>query len=174
MSLPYPPHAHDEPQAARCHVALIGVGDHARIAERRTLDGVLVGERGSKQQHSRVGELMAGTQPVGEFAGMAAERAYEVAVSALEARDDVVQRPCHVVVGQRKNSLEHQSRSRLLVFEALLARDEELGDHARRVGCDALRATGGECDASSRHCGTDEKRRACCSVESTASVDSAP
>ena len=42
-------HAHDGPHAARSHACLVGMEDHAWVAQSRTLDGVLAREGGSEQ-----------------------------------------------------------------------------------------------------------------------------
>ena len=51
---------------------------------------------------------------------------------------------------------------------------EQPGDDPRRVGREPLRATRDEPGPHRSHCGTVDKRRACCKVEITARVDSAP
>ena len=75
MALADRPDAHHEAQAARRRAGLVGMGDDARVAQRRTLDGVLAGERRAEQQHSRVREFAIGIEAVGELAGVPAERA---------------------------------------------------------------------------------------------------
>ena len=46
------PDAHDEAQTAGRHAGLVGMGDDARVAQRRALDGVLAGERRAEQRRS--------------------------------------------------------------------------------------------------------------------------
>ena len=82
-------HAHDESQPARGCPRLVGVGHHAGIAQRRTFNGVLAGERRTQQQHSRLGEFPVGIQTIGEFTGVPAEGANQIAVTSIEARDDI-------------------------------------------------------------------------------------
>ncbi len=91
MALPDPPHTHHEPQATRRRARLVGVGDHARVAQRRAFDGVFVREGGSQQQHSLFAEFAAGVEPVGELVGVPAERVPQTAMPAAEPRHDVVQ-----------------------------------------------------------------------------------
>ena len=174
VSFPDPAHAHHESQAACRHVGLVGVGHHAGVAQRRPFDGVLAGKRRSQQQYSRIGEVDVRIQAVGELAGVSSESAYQVTVASVEADDDVVQGRPNVVVGQGEDALEHHSRARLLKLKALLAGYEEPGDHPRGVGRDPVRVAGGEPGVHQSHCGTNEKRCACCRVEITARVDSAP
>jgi hypothetical protein len=52
------------------------------------------------------------------------ESAHEVTVASVEADHDVVQGRQNVVVSQGEDAFEHQSRSRLLKLEALLAGHE--------------------------------------------------
>src|SRR6202020_1406326 len=115
-----------------------------------------------------------GIQAIGELAGVSSEGAHQVTMASVEANDYVVQGRQNVVVAQGEDALEHHTRSGLLKLEALLAGHEEAGDHPRRVGRDPLRVAGGEPGAHQSHCGTSEKRCACCRVEITARVDSAP
>ena len=144
------------------------------LHKRRPLNGVLAGECRPQQQHSRLRECAVGIQAIGEFAGVPAEGADEVAVTPVEAGDDIVQRRAHLVLVEGKDALEHGSRAGVLVLEALLPGHEEPGDDPRRVGREPLRAARDEPGPQGSHCGTGEKRRACCRVESTARVDSAP
>ena len=58
---------------------------------------------------------------------MPAEGADQIAVTAVEAGDDVVQRRPHLVLVEGQDARQHRSRSGLLVLEAFLAR-------ARRAG----------------------------------------
>src|ERR1700730_3389950 len=116
----------------------------------------------------------AGIEAVGELVGVPTERAHEVTVASVEADDDVVQGRPNVVLGQCEDALEHHSRSGLLKLEALLAGHEEPGYYLRRTGRDAVGVACDEPGAHQSHCGTSEKRRACCRVEITARVDSAP
>src|SRR4051794_1578392 len=60
------------------------------------------------------------------------------------------------------------------MLEPLLARDEQPGDDPRRVGRKPMPATRDELSPHRSHCGTVDKRCACCKVEIAASVDSAP
>ena len=117
---------------------------------------------------------MVGIKAVSELVGVPTERAREVAVTSVEADDDVVQRRPHLVFGQGEDALEHHARSGLLKLEALLAGHEQLGDHPRWVGRHPLRVAGDESGMRRSHCETGEKRCACCMVEITATVDSAP
>src|SRR3984957_20608985 len=60
------------------------------------------------------------------------------------------------------------------MIETLLTWYEESGDDPRRVGRQSLGTARDEPSLHGSHCRTVEKRRACCIVESTARVDSAP
>ena len=115
-----------------------------------------------------------GIQAIGEFVGVPAEGADQIAVTPVEPGDDIVQRRPHLVLVQGQDARQHRSRSGVLVLEAFLAGYEQPGDDPRRVGREPLRATRDEAGPHRSHCGTVEKRRACCRVEITASVDSAP
>ena len=66
---------------------------------------------------------------------------------------------------QRQDPRQHRTRAGLLELEALLAGHEQPGDHAPRIGRDPLRAAGHELARRRSHCGTGEKRRACCRVD---------
>jgi len=97
-----------------------------------------------------------------------------VAMAFVEAGDDVVQCRLHVLLRQSKDASEHHACTGLLMFEALLAGHEELRDDTRRVGGESQRAAGRQIGLHRGHCLTAEMRRACCMVDSAASVDSAP
>ena len=174
VSFPDAAHAHHESQAARGRARLVGVGHDARVAQRRTFDRVLAGERRAQQQHSRVGEFAVGIQPVGEFTGVPAEGPHKIAVRPSK----------RVMTSSNDDRTSSSSRARMRASTAP-ARDscrskpswpghEQSGDDARRVGGESLGAARDERGLHRSHCGTAEKRRACCKVESTASVDSAP
>lgn len=48
------------------------------IAQRRTLDGVLAGERGAQQGHSFFRDLGVGVESIGKFAGVPAKEPGEM------------------------------------------------------------------------------------------------
>jgi hypothetical protein len=79
------------------------------MTKRKLPAAVLAGKGGTQQQHSRLGQLDRGIKPVGEFVRVPTERAREVAVTPLEADDDVVQGRAHVVVGQGEDALEYHT-----------------------------------------------------------------
>ena len=58
----------------------------------RPLNRVLAGERRPQQQHSCLRHLPVGVQAIGEFAGVPTEGAHQIAVTPVEAGDDIVQR----------------------------------------------------------------------------------
>ena len=90
MPLTDAPDAHHESQAACDGSSLVGMGHDAGVAQRRTFNGVFAGECRTQQQLSRLGEFTAGIQPIGEFTGVPAEGADKIAVTPVEADDDVV------------------------------------------------------------------------------------
>src|SRR2546426_923054 len=53
---------HHEAQAANWQTRLVGMGDHAWIAQRGALDGVLAGEDGAQQQPALFGKFAAGVE----------------------------------------------------------------------------------------------------------------
>ena len=142
--------------------ALVWVGHDAGIAQRRPLDGVLAGECRPQQQHSRLRQLAVGIEAIGEFTGVPAERADQIAVTPVEAGDDIVERRAHLVLVEGEDALHHGTRAGFLVLEPFLPGNEEPGDHPRRVGGEPLRAARDEPGPHRSHCGTVDKRRACC------------
>ena len=84
------PHAHHESQAACDCPSLVGMGHNAGVAQRRTFNGVFAGECRTQQQLSRLGEFPAGFETIGEFAGVPAEGFSKIAVTFVEACDDIV------------------------------------------------------------------------------------
>ena len=138
--VPFPdaPQAHHESQVGCGGSRLVGVGHNAGVAQRRTFNGVLAGECRTQQQHSRLGELVIGVQAIREFTGVPAEGANKIAVTAVEAEDDIVQRRPHVVLVEGQDARQDRSRSGLLVLETLLAGHEQSGDDPRRVGREPL------------------------------------
>ena len=82
--------AHHESQATCDGPSLVGMGHDAGVAQRSTLDSVFACECRTQQQLSRSGEFFARIQPIGEFTGVPAERAGKIAVTSVEADDDVV------------------------------------------------------------------------------------
>src|SRR5215210_3438641 len=105
---------------------------------------------------------------------MLTEGADQISMPRVEPGYDIVQRQAHLVLIEGEDALEHCSGSGVLALEPFLAGDEEPGDDPRRIGRKPLRITGDESCAHRCHCGTTEKRLACCMVAMTASVDSAP
>ncbi len=61
--------------------------DDARVAQRRRLDGVLVGEGRSEQEPALRAQLGVGVEPVGDPVGVVAEGADQVAVAIAEPLD---------------------------------------------------------------------------------------
>ena len=90
MSLPDRPDAHHKAQAARGYAGLVRMGHHAGVAECRAFDCILVGERGTKQQPTRLGELEPRIEAFGELVGVPPERIDEVAVTVFEPSSDVI------------------------------------------------------------------------------------
>ena len=80
---------------------------------------------------------LSGIQAIGEFTGVPAEGADQIAVTPVEAGDDVVQRRPHLVLVESQDALQHRSRAGVLVLEAFLPGYEQPGDDPRRVGRDA-------------------------------------
>ena len=98
------PDAHHESQAACDSPGLVGMGHHARVAQCRTFNSVFAGERRAQQQLSCLGELPARIQPIGEFTGVPTESASKIAVTPIEADDDIVKRRPHLALRPRPGS----------------------------------------------------------------------
>ena len=129
-TVPFPdaPHAHHKSQAARRGSRLVRVSHHAGVAERRTLDCVLVGEYRTQQQHSRLGKITGGIKAVGDFTGVPAEGADQIAVTPVEAGDDIVQRRAHLVLVEGQDASKHCTRAGVLTLETLLPGHEQPRD----------------------------------------------
>ena len=84
------PDAHHESQAACDCPSLVGMGHDARVAQRRTFNGVFAGERRAHQQLSCLGEFQVGIETVGEFPRVPPEGASKIAVAPVEADDEIV------------------------------------------------------------------------------------
>ena len=161
MPLPDAPHAHHESQAARRGSTLVRICHHAGVAQRRPLNRELVGEYRPQQQHSRLGKITVGVKAIGELTGVPAECADEIAVTSVEAGDDIVERRAHLVLIEGQYAIQHRTRAGILVLETLLPGYEQPRDHPRRVGHHPLRAARDEPGPHRSHCGTVDKRRAC-------------
>ena len=116
-----------------------------------------------------------GIQPIGELTGVPAERAGKIAVTPVEAGDDVVQRRR----APRPRRGQGCASSTAPARESCCSKPSCPGTNSRVMTRDGsaasrcgLRVTSSA--RTRRHCGTVDKRRACCSVEITARVDSAP
>ena len=163
MPLPDAPHAHHESQAARGRPRLIRVGHHAGVAQCRRLDSVLAGECRTQQQHSRLAtDLMSGSRR--SASSRACRRkvptrsrcrpSKRVTTSSNDARTSSSSRA--------RMRAQHRTRAGVLALETLLSGHEEPRDDPRRVGREPLRAARDEPGPHRSHCGTVEKRRACC------------
>ena len=150
------------------------MGNDAGIAHRRAFDGVLAGESGAEQQLTGVGKRPSRTDAAAQLGRVAMERLDEIAMTTHEARDDVVEGSLNLILVQGQEALHNGCGARVLVVEAFLPGHEQPGDDPRMICGQADGApTDGCCDRR-RHCGAMARCRACCSVESSASVDSAP
>ena len=89
---------HDEPRTARAHPRLIGMQDHARIAQSRTLNGVFTRECRTKQQAASRGQVEIRIEAVGQLVGVPEERFGQAVMSTLEPRHDVVVAPLNFVL----------------------------------------------------------------------------
>ena len=83
---------------------------------------------------------LAGSRRSASFTGVPAERARQIAVTSVEAGDDVVQRRPHFVLVEGQDARQHRSRAGVLALEALLPGHEQPGDDSRPVGREPLRA----------------------------------
>ena len=154
---------------------LVRMGDHARVAQRRALDGVFAGERRTQQQHSWLGKFPAGIQPVGKLDGRADGRCRRGRGDAR--RSGSRYRPATIAL--RSSSRARIRASTAPARESWCSKPSWPGTNSRVMTRDGsaampLRAARDQPRPHGSHCRTVEKRRACCSVESTASVDSAP
>ena len=61
-------------------------------------------------------------------------------MAPVEADDYIVQRRPHLVFVQGQDPRQHRAGAGLMVLEALLAGDEQLGDDPARVGLQAAAA----------------------------------
>src|SRR5580704_10107460 len=100
---------------------------------------------------------------------MAVERFDQAVVTTLETRHDIVKGQLDLLVAERQETPHHGGRSRFLLVEALLPRNEQSGDHPGRVCGEAKAAPAHRC-----HDETVSNARATCIVARRARVDSVP
>lgn len=126
--------------------------DDAGVAQCSTLDRAFVGEHRAEQQHSRIGQPRTGSQPVGHFGGVTPKRIGESAVAVTVAEKDIVQHRQRLGIIQLQDPRENLARPGFLMFETLLARNEQLCDHPRMISSQPLR-TARECHRPDRRHG---------------------
>src|SRR6201999_2317441 len=135
---------------------------------------VLASEYGTEQQHSHIGKTTGGIEAIGDFTGVPAECGRQIAVTSVEAGDDVVQRRAYFVLVEGQDARQHCTRAGVLALETLLPWHEQPRDESRPVGREPLRAPRDQPALHRSHCRPVDEFRACCKVEITARVDSAP
>ena len=116
--------------------------------------------------HTRVRRLIMGALSPRAIAGMEPDLILlvDALIDALAAKGKV----------EGKDALQHGTSAGVLALKPFLAGNEEPGDHPRRVSREPLQAACDQPGVHRSHCRTVEKRCACCKVEITAMVDSAP
>ena len=107
---------------------LIRMEHHARIAERRTLNGVLAGEGRAEEQSAGWRQLQLRIQAIGEFIGMAQERLGQAVMPAIEACMHVVVAGLDLLVREGQQAPQDRGGAGLLLVEPLVSWHEEPGD----------------------------------------------
>src|SRR5215213_5747976 len=103
---------------------------------------------------------------------MPTECAEQIAVTPIEASDDIIHRREYLVLAEGQDAHQHRTGAGVLPLETLLPGDKQSRDDSGPVGREPLWATGDQASAHGSHCSTADKRCACCRVEITARVDS--
>jgi hypothetical protein len=192
------PQADRHPQLARFEVALVGVRDHGRVAQRRRLDRELVAEVRADQRARGGRQRDVGRHPVADHVVVVGEHAEQVVVAAGEPGLHVVEQPDRLVLVQPQDALDQPGRAVLHQLR-VLAGHEQLDHHAPRVrlhhqrmpvrqlvrthgirlglvglGLGVVHRCGHADPPPGGRVARFARRRACCSVATRASVDSAP
>ena len=152
--------------------ALVRVDDHRGVEQRRGLDCVLLAEVGADEQAPLLRHRIRIDKPVGDEPEPLVEGPGEVPVPAGERLESLPERTVDLLVGQRQDAVENRRGPRGAMRQHLLAREEQAGDDAGGIG---PQVDVGPRDQRRGHRGaTSAGRRASCSVDSAARVDSAP
>ena len=170
VALADPAGAHDEAETAGLDAGLGGSRDERRVAERGGFDAVLVGERGAEEHPTLVGQDAAVGDSVGDPVRVVLEGAGEIAVAVSESFEELgetVADPTLVEGEHVAHRVGHLPPAERLGVPG----HEQLGDHAGRVRTQAQRLAHGQVRG---HAGSRARLRACCNVEISAMVDSAP
>ena len=101
---------------------------HARIAQRRTLNGVLAGEGRAEEQAASRGELQLRIQAIGEFVGVPQERLGQAVMAIIEACMHVVVAVLDLFVRKGQQTAQDCSGPRLLLVKPLVSWHEQSGD----------------------------------------------
>lgn len=146
-----------------------GVRDQRRVAQRRALHRVFVGEVRADQHPPRFRQFHARVEAVADAREVVGEALPQVAVPPREQLHRAGQRHLRGVLVQRHHPPDHP-RGPGLVLGLLLARHEQPGDDPARVRPQPHPTAGDQ----GAHPALPVNTRACWRVESSASVDSAP
>ena len=130
---------------------LVGVNDHARIAESGTLDGVFTRKGGTEKEPAGWRQLAFGVEAIREFVGMLKERVGQTMMSPAEPIQYIIETLLDFLVRKLQNALEDRIRPGLLLVEALVAWDEEASNHPRRISRDADGEAPNELRLEQRH-----------------------
>jgi hypothetical protein len=90
MALTYGTDTHHEAQIVAADASLVGMHDHARIAEGCALDRVFTGEGCPEEQAPGRGQFAFGVEAIGELVCMAQERLGQATMPAHEPLHDIV------------------------------------------------------------------------------------
>ena len=96
--------------AGRC-TDLVGVNDHARVAEGGTLNGVFTRKGRPEEEPAGGGQLSFGVEAIRELVGMLKERLGQAMVSLAESSQNIVKTLLDFFVRKLQNALENGIRS---------------------------------------------------------------
>jgi len=112
-----------------------------------------------------------GGDAIGDAIGVAAEDVGQRAMTRPESFHEVGQRPLHLALVEVEDSADDDRGAGLASGQQLLPGDEQSGNDAGRIRQEPMGAPYREAHS---HAAAGTRWRACCSVEMSASVDSAP
>ncbi|MFC6682886.1 hypothetical protein ACFQE7_44370 [Nonomuraea ferruginea] len=154
-------------ELSRAQTGLVGMGDHRGIAHRRGLDGVLVAEVGAHEEAGPRGQVDVARDAMADQVVVMGERRFEVVVPTAESPQCHLKHLGRLVVVKKHDAVD-QGCGPGTGERGVLAGHEEFDDHSSRVGSERRAEPCGEVSAGHG------SRLACCMVEISAMVDSAP
>ncbi len=169
MSLADLAQRHDHSQLAIEQTGLVRVRCDARVAQRGTLDRVLVGDRATHHGVMRTARLHVLTDATQHVVGVAPEQGFEIRMPRPESIEQVAGDLARLFRCQRTYPLGDEFCLGFHRSDAL-AGEEQLGDDARHVVVELEACV--PCEEG--HCSSTPRRCACCQVLRAARVDSAP